>query len=172
MIKTIHLVNVKSYVDETIHFNDGINCILGLNGSGKSTIIEAIGMGLFNYNRYRNVSQMLRYKEKRGLIELDFVADDGRLYRVTRTLKPQSSTVKIADAQTGDVLEEGTENVYPFIKRLLHTSSTKEFSKMFEEIIAVPQGQFVTAFLQTPSFRKENFDKLFELHVYKDIANK
>lgn len=172
MIKTIHLVNIKSYVDETIHFNDGINCILGLNGSGKSTIIEAIGMGLFNYNRYRNVSQMIRYKEKRGSIEIDFVADDGRVYQVIRSLKPQSSMVKILDVETGDVLEEGTENVYPFIKRLLHTSSTKEFSKMFEEIIAVPQGQFVTAFLQTPSYRKENFDKLFELHVYKDIANK
>ena len=39
---------------------------------------------------------------------------------------------------------------------------------MYEEIIAVPQGQYVTAFLEKPSIRKENFDKLFDLHIYKN----
>lgn len=172
IVEAIHLVNIKSYIDETISFREGINCILGLNGSGKSTLIEAIGVGLFNYNRYKNINQMIRYKEKRGLIEVDFIAEDNRRYQVSRTLRTQGGSVKLIDLENNSVVCEGNENVYPAIKKNLKISKTKEFSKMFEEIIAVPQGEFVSAFLLTPANRKENFDKLFELHVYKETANK
>ena len=171
-IEQVHLVNIKSYVDETVSFREGINCILGLNGSGKSTLIEAIGVGLFNYNRYRNINQMIRYQEKRGLIEIDFIGEDNRRYQVSRTLRTQGGSVQIVDLETDAIVCEQTENVYPFIKKVLKISKTKEFSKMFEEIIAVPQGEFVNAFLQTPANRRDNFDKLFELHIYKETANK
>lgn len=171
-IKSIRLVNIKSYEDETINFSDGINCILGLNGSGKSSIIEAIGYGLFNFNRYTPNNKILRYNERKGSVEITFVGQDDRLYKVIRTQRSQSSTAMIIDAEGGNVLYEGIENVYAFIKKVLDISNTKDFSRMFEEIIAVPQGAYVSAFLTTSSERKENFDKLFDLHIYRNIANK
>ncbi|MGI8784719.1 MAG: chromosome segregation protein SMC [Acidobacteriota bacterium] len=42
-LERIQLVGFKSFVDKTeIHFNDGITCVIGPNGCGKSNIADAI----------------------------------------------------------------------------------------------------------------------------------
>ncbi len=38
----IHLINFKNYVDQRISLCEGINCILGPNGSGKTNFLDAI----------------------------------------------------------------------------------------------------------------------------------
>ena len=45
---SLTLENIKSYINETIVFFDGVNFVSGANGSGKTTIIEAIGYALFD----------------------------------------------------------------------------------------------------------------------------
>lgn len=168
ILQKLTLQNIKSYVNETFDFSEGINCILGLNGSGKSTIIESIGVALFNY--YRNLNQLLRYNESKGLITLEFIGNDDRRYRIVRTIRPKSSLVKIIDCETNEELFNNVSDVYGFVKSILRIAKTKEFSQMFEEIIAVPQGQYVSAFLEQPARRRENFDKLLGLNIYKDTS--
>lgn len=167
----LELNNIKSYKQETIIFSDGINCILGLNGSGKSTIIESIGSVLFNYNQ-RTTNNLLRYKEFKGFIALTFSGDDNNIYQIVKTIRNTGNgNVKIINYESNDVLYEGTSNVYQFVKTILRVPKEKSLAKLFEEIIAVPQGTFVNAFLETPRNRKENFDKLFELDIYKKLAD-
>ena len=43
----LSLKNFKSYDDAEIKFNEGISVIVGENGAGKSTILEAISFALF-----------------------------------------------------------------------------------------------------------------------------
>ncbi len=168
----LELTNIKSYHHETIKFSEGINCILGLNGCGKSTIIESIGSVLFNYNRRTN-SNLLRYNETKGNISLLFEGNDNKYYKIVKTLRNKGvATVKIIDFENNQVLQESVSNVYEFVKKVLNIPKEKSLSKMFEEIIAVPQGTFVNAFLETSSKMKENFDKLFELDIYKSLADK
>jgi len=40
------LKNIKSYLEEQIEFFEGVNFISGINGAGKTTIIEAVGYAL------------------------------------------------------------------------------------------------------------------------------
>ena len=47
-IKELSLKNFKSVVDQSFKFNDGIICFSGDNGEGKSTVIHAILILLFN----------------------------------------------------------------------------------------------------------------------------
>jgi len=167
----LELTNIKSYKHEIIKFSEGINCILGLNGSGKSTIIESIGSVLFNYNQ-RTTNNLLRYNETKGQISLLFEGNDNKLYRVIKNLRNKgNSNLKIIDEENNQVLQETVSDVYEFIKKVLNIPKEKSISKLFEEIIAVPQGMFVNAFLETPKNRKENFDKLFELDIYKKLAD-
>lgn len=167
----LELNNIKSYKQETINFSDGINCILGLNGSGKSTIIESIGSVLFNYNQ-RTTSDLLRYNEVKGSLVLTFSGEDNNVFQIVKTFRNNGNgNVKIINCETNEVLYEGASNVYQFVKTILKIPKEKSLSKLFEEIIAVPQGTFVNAFLETPRNRKENFDKLFELDIYKKLAD-
>ena len=166
----LKLKNIKTYVDETIKFSDGINCILGLNGSGKSSIIESIGYVLFNYSQ-RTSNNLLRYNETKGSISLKFIGNDDITYQIIRNIRSKNSSIKIINVENNQVLYENVSDVYAFVKKILNIPKEKSLSKMFEEIIAVPQGTFVNAFLDTPKNRKENFDKLFELDIYKTLGD-
>lgn len=165
----LELINFKSFEQEKLIFNDGINCIIGLNGSGKTTIIESIGYALFNFTR-RPSDQYVRYGCNKAIIKLMFQAVDDKRYYIIRNISKNNSDVKIIDLSINEVVEEGVSNVYSFIRKLLNIPTTKKLSKVFEEIIAVPQGHFVNAFLDTPANRKETFDKIFDLDIYKDFS--
>lgn len=41
-IENIHLINFKNYEDEQYEFSSGVNCIVGLNGVGKTNLLDAI----------------------------------------------------------------------------------------------------------------------------------
>lgn len=172
IISKLILENIKSYKYQEIDFDSGINCVLGLNGSGKTTIIESIGLALFNYKKASNFSSMLRYNETKGLIELTFTANDNRNYKIVRQIRKTNSTAKIIDIENKTELYNTIDDVYGFVQKILNINKSREFSKLFEQVVAVPQGQYVNAFLETPAKRKENFDRLFGLHIYKNIADK
>lgn len=167
---SLTLENIKSYKEETIDFKEGINCILGLNGSGKSTIIESIGFALFNYTN-KTANELLRYNENKGIITLTFEAADDKVYTIVRTIRKKANTVKLVDEGTGNIILENVADVYSFVKKSLNIPKDKSMAKLFEEIIAVPQGSFVNAFLDTSKVRKESFDKLFDLDIYKKLAD-
>ncbi len=44
MITDIHLQNFRSYKDSSFDINDGVNIIIGQNGSGKTNLLESIMM--------------------------------------------------------------------------------------------------------------------------------
>jgi len=46
-LKKLRLRNFRRYADEVIEFEDGVIGIVGLNGTGKSTIIEGIGYAIY-----------------------------------------------------------------------------------------------------------------------------
>ena len=66
-LKELHVRNFKSYLDEKIYFQKGINILWGLNGSGKTTVFDAMLFALFIPLGIRN-----KYKLKRLYpVELD-----------------------------------------------------------------------------------------------------
>lgn len=169
-IISLKLENIKSYKNEYINFREGINCILGLNGSGKSTIIESIGYALFNYS-FKTTNELLRYNENKGTVTIEFRGNDDKTYILSRVIRQSNNSIKLIDTETKQVLFENVADVYPFVKKIMNIPKSKSLPKLFEEIIAVPQGTFVSAFLETPRNRKETFDKLFDLDIYKDLAS-
>lgn len=41
-LEKIHLVHFKNYENRLLHFSEGVNCITGRNGSGKTNLLDAI----------------------------------------------------------------------------------------------------------------------------------
>ena len=68
-INKLRLVNFKSFSDCEINLLPGINLLIGVNGSGKTTILEGllVAMGGFFTSQERMAPQMLRQIEDRQI---------------------------------------------------------------------------------------------------------
>ena len=69
IIKSVKLENIKSHANTEIELHQGINSIIGSQGSGKTTILEAIGLTIFNSLSYKQ-NQFIRKGCKTGKIEV------------------------------------------------------------------------------------------------------
>ncbi len=83
-LMSLRLENIRSHVDTTIEFGDGVNLFEGDIGSGKSTILLAVEFALFGKAELKATS-LLRHGAKEGRVELVFAVKD-RVYRATRRL--------------------------------------------------------------------------------------
>ena len=48
-INSLHMKNFKCFRDDEIHFNSRFNLIVGNNGVGKTSILEAVAIGISGY---------------------------------------------------------------------------------------------------------------------------
>jgi exonuclease SbcC len=167
MLTRLRLRNVKSYRDAVVEFKPGINGILGENGHGKSTILEAIGYALFDFLPYAE-REFLRQGAKSGSVELDFVGEDEITYTLKRKVGGSDLRLITPIGEiTGkkDVQDWIVDNLFP------HINDPKELRSIFENTLGVPQGSFTTAFAQTPSVRKNVFDGVLGVDEYKKAFN-
>lgn len=99
-LRSISLQLFRQHVSTEISFPDGLIGIIGSNGSGKTTIVEAIGFALFGSRALRGRVEDVRTrfaptKSGRGKRESDprvvlCVENDEVIYRIERTLSDAS----------------------------------------------------------------------------------
>lgn len=166
-IKKLHLHNIKSYQDETLTFYDGVNFISGLNGAGKSTVIESIGYALFDC-KPGTLAEFVRYGAKTGVINVEFEANDGRLYRVVRKTGNVSSWL-VYDGRTGAEIDlHGASDIKPWLKECLGIEQEQDLAQLFSDVIGVGQGTFTAPFLDTAAGRKLKFNKMLKVEAYNE----
>lgn len=165
LIREIELTNVKSYRHQRMEFLPGVNGIIGENGSGKSTIIEAIGYVLFGFLPYRNRDYFLRRGAKKGSVRLVVEGDDGATYELVRGVG-SNSTYTLSCPREG-IEVSGVHDVgYVIAERLLPAIPQGQLAPMFEQLIGVPQGSFFSTFLLRPALRKEQFNRILRVDEY------
>lgn len=69
MLKSIYIKNFAIIVEQEVHFDSGLNIIIGETGAGKSIILDAIGILLGK----RASQDMIRLGEEKSIIEGTFV---------------------------------------------------------------------------------------------------
>ena len=72
MLVNLHIVNLALIDELDIDFNEGLCILTGETGAGKSIIVGSIGIGLGG----KYDSNLLRDKDKDGLVELLFNVDE------------------------------------------------------------------------------------------------
>lgn len=96
MIDNIYIANFRRIREADIEFRDGITCLTGLNGSGKSTVIEAIEFCLYGRTRPNTTKDTVRRHgaedSEQTFISIDFSI--GSLhYRCNKYLTPKLAPI-------------------------------------------------------------------------------
>ncbi len=166
LIRSLTLENVKSYERATVEFSPGTNAIVGPNGSGKTTILEAIGFALFDHLPYKR-PDFVRAGQRSANVTVDFRSDyDERAYRVIRSCG-DGNDFTVMDPELDMKICEGKADVMQFLRQHLGVERDTRPDELFRNAVGVPQGSFTLSFLAIPSVRKAVFDPLLKVEEYR-----
>ncbi|MCX7639031.1 MAG: SMC family ATPase [Pyrinomonadaceae bacterium] len=169
IINRIELENIKIHKNFACDFSKGTIAIVGENGAGKTTIVEAIGWVLFDYLGYSQKDFVSR-GEKKGSIRLNFTSSyDDREYVVERDT---NGNFWLLDAELNVKVAVGKKEVLPLLQKHLGIEKSVDTRKLFECAIGVPQGSFTSDFLASPDKRKDVFNKLLRVEEYEKASDK
>ncbi|MGD0081441.1 MAG: SMC family ATPase [Methanoregula sp.] len=150
------LKNFKRFRDEEIRFKDGITGILGNNGTGKSSLVQAIFFALYGVQATGIapdyiVSSFASPKEKCE-VRLDFRIG-GDNYTVLRTFKKGKTVTHDASFhRNGNLMATGVSQVEEEVKRTIGMGPVD-----FRNTIYAGQKDLLTLLENTPGKRKEWF---------------
>jgi len=113
-IKSLSLKNYRQYKDSFIEFGDGITGIVGLNGAGKSTIVEAIAWTLYGNNAARTDKEGIKRSSASmsASVECELVMEiGGNEYKIVRMLKSSSQAGAASIIANGKVIADSVKGV-------------------------------------------------------------
>ncbi len=164
----VQMENLRSYREALVEFVEGVNAIVGANGAGKSTVLSAIGLALFNTRPPGIVADgLVREGANSATVTVEFEsALDGRRYEVERRLGT-TARFRVYDVEMGKaVVAEGVADVEGWLRQHLGIGVDMSLSDLFENTIGVYQGTFTAPFLLTAAQRKGIFDPLLRVDEY------
>ncbi|TNE52050.1 MAG: SMC family ATPase [Deltaproteobacteria bacterium] len=168
-ITRIWLENFKRHKEIEREFAPGVNAIFGPNGSGKTSIIEAIGFVLFDFSPYTQ-KELIRRDARKTTARVEFVAPiDNREYILERqVMRSGGGRYQLFDAATSALMCENKDDVQTRLRELLMLDPDTSFRDLFSSILGVPQGTMTAVFLAKSSKDREKvFDPLLQVEVYK-----
>jgi DNA replication and repair protein RecF len=143
-LQRLHLKNFRLFQDKTFTFSEGINLILGENGSGKTTVLESLNV-LLTGNSFRT-------KETKECIH-----SDKESYNV--------SAKGIINGKNLTLVVENSHNKKLFSRRLLGELSVKKEELYFLQVVLAKNLKMIDG---EPEIRREFFNDLM-FHVKPEI---
>lgn len=151
MILEVEMINWRAFDNRTFTFKPGLNFIMGPNGRGKTSILEAIAYALTGEpSVVTDRNQLLRDIEKPAKVKLDFRVDEN-VYRIERSQAPgRAGDAKLVDMTKNKVLAYHHKNVTRKVEGLIGVSAD-----FLQRIVYMAEGD-VYRFLKTPPGKAMN----------------
>ena len=174
-IKSIKLQNIRSYVEETIHFPEGSVLLAGDIGAGKSTVLFAIEYALFGTKRAElESSSLLRNGAHAGKIELTLELNSKEI-KISRILKRTPTSVKqdAGSIVTNNMRVDATpvELRAKIMELLGYPKDTQSVTKdlIYRYTVFTPQEQMRQILYDDKESRLNTLRKVFAIDKYKKI---
>lgn len=121
-ILSIELENFLSYKKETFFFPEGLTAISGENGSGKTSLFEAVDWCITsNSNRGKKNSSIIKHNEKTAKVVLNAMIGD-KEYEISRTVSlsknSSKSKMRIKDIEKDEYVSDGVTQSQKFLEEL------------------------------------------------------
>ena len=142
------------------------NLIVGTNGAGKSTVLDALTFVLFNKPfRKINKSQLVNTtNEREAVVEISLVINN-RDYIIRRGIKPNIFDI----IQNGVELNKEADD--RAMQRLLEESILKLNYKSFTQIVILGSSTFVPFMQLTGTNRREVIEDLLDIRIFSAMNN-
>ena len=146
--------------------SNSTNLIIGSNGAGKSTILDALTFVLFNKPfRKINKPQLINsVNEKNCLVEIEF-SSNGRQYLVRRGIKPNVFDIQV-DGKLLDKRGDDRDN-----QQTLEENILKVNYKSFTQIVILGSSTFVPFMQLTAANRRDVIEDLLDIRVFSSMNN-
>lgn len=167
IIKKLVLDNFISHEHTEIYFTQGVNVILGHNGAGKSSIIEAIKLVLMDRYRGRYIQDLVKRGNKKSSVEMEFSLG-GKEYTILRTINIGKASQK-GDALLrcgDDVIAQTIKGVSDAMAEILHIRKDVLMNSVFVE-----QGQIDSLISSERAEREKTFSSILSLDTLSDCAS-
>ena len=134
ILTSLHLENFKKYVTYDIEFTQGLIGIIGKNGSGKSTIFEAILFALYGEFKNRGEKELVRNANATTkdvvVVELAFEFESNE-YRVLREFRGKALTANAKFYKNEELTTSGAREVTTAITALTKMSKDAFMHTLF-----------------------------------------
>jgi len=153
--------------ETTINLNeDSATLIVGANGAGKSTMLDALSFALFG-KPHRNINkpQLINsINNKQCLVEVEF--DVGTFkYKIIRGMKPNIFEVY----KNGKLLDQ--ESHSRDYQKIIEQNILKLNHKSFHQVVVLGSSNFVP-FMQLPSYQRRSvIEELLDIGVFTKMNN-
>ena len=142
------------------------NLIVGTNGAGKSTILDALTFGLFNkpYRKINKPQLVNTTNERDCLVEIEFTINT-RQYLVRRGIKPSVFDIVV----NGTPLHREADD--RAMQRILEENILKLNYKSFTQIVILGSSTFVPFMQLTSANRREVIEDLLDIRIFSAMNN-
>jgi len=164
------LRNYRVFEEELeLEIPPGLVGVYGLNGAGKSALIESIRFALYGRSRTSMDEVRTSGVNAECVTEVEF-EHEGHLYLVRRTISGSSSTVKAEAHADGQQVAEGVRDTSRYVHSILGMDDAAFRSSVFAE-----QKQLAAFSQQTPAERRRLVLQLLgitPLDAARDLARR
>ncbi len=176
IINSVRLNNIRSYLDQEVHFPRGSVLLSGDIGAGKSTILLAIEFALFGIlSGSLEGEALLRNGKNTGFVELNFTVDDKHVI-VRRNIKRVKDSVRqdfghiiINNSKmelTPSELKARILELLGYPKELL----TKSKALIYRYTVYTHQEAMKQILFEEPEARLDVFRRIFHVDKYRRIS--
>lgn len=171
MITRISLKNWKSHLDSEFDFSRGVNAIIGIMGSGKTSIVQALTFALFGtfpalQSRKIGLDDLIMkkpQKKNKAEIFLDFQID-GKNYSIKRVIELGKGTTHAEIREDGRLLEVNPQGVNRLVQDILQMDYDLFSKAVYSEqnrldyFLTIPKGQ-----------RMQHIDRMLKLDRFEKV---
>ena len=169
ILSSLHLENFKKYTAFDIEFGEGLVGIIGKNGSGKSTIFEAILLALYGEQKSRGNKELIRNADASTkdavVVELLFEFE-GAEFKVVREFRGKSLTANAKLFKNGELITSGAKEVTASIVKI-----TKMSKDAFLHTLFASQKELTSLSSLKNEERKKMIRKLLGLEKIDFVEN-
>ena len=165
MLKRLKVDNIRSYEQLDLSFKNGVTVVSGVNGSGKSSLLEACFTGLFGSKTLDKdfvLSDIITKGASKASISLEF-EQNGHDYSVEQSFrndseKGRASNTKSVFTKDGEIIFDQATRTYEAVTSLLNMDE-----EAYRNCVYIRQGEIDVLINSKPKDRQKMIDGLLQL---------